>query len=142
MRPRRIPPGQRAGEEKMKKKIEVILIGCVLLAAFLFVASAGALDNNFTCGSYIVAVGERAYDVLKKCGDPSYVESWQEVRARGDIDPYTVEPGRRYYIGPLFAQELVTVEEWEYDLGPNRFIRYLRFENGRLTRVTTGNYGY
>jgi hypothetical protein len=126
----------------MKRKLEVILIGCVLLTALLLVASAGALDMGFTCGSFIVAVGDRAYDVLKKCGDPVYVESWQEVRARGDIDPWTVEPGRRYYIGPLYAQELVTVEEWEYDLGPNRFIRYLRFENGRLTRVTTGDYGY
>ena len=126
----------------MKKKTLPILISCVILATFLLVGSAGALDMDFKCGSYIVAVGDRAYDVLKKCGDPVYVESWQEVRARGDIDPWTVEPGRRYYIGPLFAQELVTIEEWEYDLGPNKFIRYLRFENGRLTRVTTGDYGY
>jgi hypothetical protein len=97
---------------------------------------------GFKCGSYIVAIGDRAYDVLNKCGDPANVETWQEVRARGDIDPWTVEPGRRYYIGPLFAKELITVEEWQYDLGPNRFMRYLRFENGRLTRVTTGDYGY
>ena len=127
----------------MKRKVELILMGCALLASFLFVGPTGALENaNFTCGSYIIAVGDRAYDVLNKCGDPSYVETWQEVRSRGDIGSWALEPGRRYYIGPLFSQELVTIEEWEYDLGPNRFIRYLRFENGRLTRVTIGDYGY
>ena len=126
----------------MKTETFPILISCVILAVFVLVGPAGALDMGFKCGSYIVAVGDRAYDVLKKCGDPAYVESWQEVRTRGDIDPWTVETGRRYYIGPLFAQELVTIEEWQYDLGPNRFMRYLRFENGRLTRVTTGDYGY
>jgi len=36
----------------------------------------------------------------------------------------------------------VTVEEWEYNLGPGRFIRYLTFENGRLIKITTGDYGY
>jgi len=44
--------------------------------------------------------------------------------------------------GFLFAKELVTVEEWEYNLGPGSFIRYLTFENGRLIKITTGDYGY
>ena len=44
--------------------------------------------------------------------------------------------------GFLFAKELVTVEEWEYNLGPGRFIRYLTFENGRLIKITIGDYGY
>jgi hypothetical protein len=43
---------------------------------------------------------------------------------------------------PLFVKELVTIEEWEYNLGSNSFIRYLRFENGRLMRITEGDYGY
>jgi len=41
-----------------------------------------------------------------------------------------------------FVKELVTVEEWEYNLGPTRFIRYLQFENGRLIRIIDGDYGY
>lgn len=39
------------------------------------------------------------------------------------------------------SQQLVTVEEWEYNLGSNGFVRYLRFENGRLIRITEGDYG-
>ena len=42
------------------------------------------------------------------------------------------------YINGLNA----TIEEWEYNLGTGQFIRYLRFENGRLIRITTGDYGY
>ena len=126
----------------MKRENKAHLVSCIFLAAFLFVASAEALDMDLTCGSYIVSVGDHRYDVLRKCGTPSFVESWQELRARGDLNPWRVESDRRFFIGPLFAKELVTIEEWEYNLGPNRFIRYLRFENGRLTRVTTGDYGY
>ena len=44
--------------------------------------------------------------------------------------------------GFLFAKVLVTVEEWEYNLGPGRFIRYLTFESGRLIKINTGDYGY
>jgi len=43
---------------------------------------------------------------------------------------------------PLFAQELVMVEEWEYNLHSNRFIRHLRFENGRLIKINERDYGY
>ena len=34
------------------------------------------------------------------------------------------------------------VEEWEYNFGTNRFLYYLRFENGKLMRITVGDYGY
>ena len=128
----------------MRKNIKVILISWVVAAALLPVVSAEALDMDLRCGSYIVSVGERSYDVLEKCGSPASVESWQEVRVRGDIGfgSWVPEPGRKFYIGSLFVNELVTIEEWEYNLGPNRFIRYLTFENNRLTSVTTGDYGY
>jgi hypothetical protein len=43
---------------------------------------------------------------------------------------------------PIFVDKLVTVEELEYNLGSNRFTRYIRFENGRLIRITKGDYGY
>ncbi len=126
----------------MERETRAILIASVILAALLFAASAEALDMDLTCGSSIVSVGDRRHEVLRKCGTPSFIETWQEVRTRA-IEPWGSRPEGVYYIGPLFArEELVTIEEWEYNLGPNRFIRYLRFENGRLTRVTTGDYGY
>jgi hypothetical protein len=35
----------------------------------------------------------------------------------------------------------VIVDEWTYDFGKNRFIRYLTFEQGKLVRITAGRYG-
>jgi len=35
----------------------------------------------------------------------------------------------------------VMIDEWTYDLGPNRFIRHLIFEDGRLIRVWTADRG-
>jgi len=130
------------GETIMDKEMKSILMGCILVVALLFMASSDIMASEFVCGSSIITVGDRRYDVLRKCGDPSHVESWEEVRIRRDVGSWMLEPEKRFYLGPLFVNELVTIEEWEYNLGPTRFIRYLRFENGRLTRVTAGDYGY
>jgi hypothetical protein len=84
------------------------------------------------CGNQLVLIGDRHYDVLGKCGEPDAREE---------------RPEKRYFRvfreGRFFeVLEEVTVEEWTYNLGPNMFIRILRFENGRLVEIETGEYGY
>ena len=39
-------------------------------------------------------------------------------------------------------KEEVRIEEWTYNLGPTRFVRYLRFENGILDAIRNGDKGY
>jgi hypothetical protein len=95
------------------------------------------------CGSRLVSIGDYRYDVLRKCGDPVNIETWKEVRIRRGLllsFPITLEQ-ELFPRSPL-AKELVTIEEWEYNFGVTQFVRYLRFENGRLRRITTGDYGY
>jgi hypothetical protein len=41
-----------------------------------------------------------------------------------------------------YVLETVEIEEWPYNLGPTSFMLYLTFENGRLTRIESGEYGY
>jgi Protein of unknown function (DUF2845) len=117
-------------------------IRCMLLTAFLVIFAANVIASDFRCGSEIISVGDRKYDVVRKCGQPANVEVREEVRIKRDLGSRFLlpeeEPGRF----PLFVKELVTVEEWEYNLGPGKFIRYLRFENGILVKITTGDYGY
>jgi hypothetical protein len=36
----------------------------------------------------------------------------------------------------------VPVEEWTYDFGPNQFIEYVTFEQGRLVHIRSGAYGH
>jgi hypothetical protein len=38
--------------------------------------------------------------------------------------------------------DFVSIDGWAYNLGPNLFIHYLRFDNGRLTEIELGEYGW
>ena len=113
---------------------------CIALI-LLFLTASGVIASDFRCGSEIIGLGDRKYDVLKKCGNPDNVEVWEEVGIKRDLGSRLFLPGEEPPGFP-FAKIFVTVEEWEYNLGPGSFIRYLRFENGRLIKITTGDYGY
>jgi len=115
----------------MVRDMKITRISCILMVTLLLaatsdiMAASDIMDFDFRCGSRIITIGDYRYDVLRKCGEPSHMEVWQEVRFIRD-----------------FGEEPVTVEGWEYNLGSTNFIRYLRFENGRLIRITVGDYGY
>lgn len=114
----------------------------ILGVTLLFLVAPAVLADSFSCGSRIVSIGDRKQEVLRKCGDPSHVEYRGEVRTRRDVGPRIQGTQIGLSRRPLFVEELVTVEEWEYNFGSTRFIRYLQFENGRLTSITEGDYGY
>jgi hypothetical protein len=113
----------------------------VLLIIVMLMAADEGLA--FRCGTRLVAVGDSKYEVLWKCGEPAWVESWVEKR----LEPYSIEPfsdGHRFYLpNPTIAAVVyVMVEQWIYDLGRNHFTRTLTFENSRLARIETGDYGH
>lgn len=87
----------------------------VLLGAALIVMSSGAMASTFRCGSQLVSLGDRSFQVLKKCGEPIVRE--------------TVG----YTIGEYNHREL-HIQEWVY--GPNNGMYHiLRFEGNRLSRI-------
>ncbi len=81
------------------------------------------------CSEQIISRGDRATDVLAKCGEPTWKDAHQE------------EFKERLDTG-LFRTAVVNVEEWTYNLGPNRFVRILTFRHGKLVDIRTGGYGY
>jgi hypothetical protein len=97
--------------------------------------------QGFRCGSgRLIEEGDRPPEVLNRCGDPDFADSHEEQR--------TVRRTVWTYVQgvPIAKEEevivSVLVEEWTYDLGPNRFIRHLIFEQNRLIRVfNTGERG-
>lgn len=112
--------------------------GLSCLAAFL--PSHASADDGFRCKSgRLVSVGDTTREVRHRCGDPDYATSRTErrtVRYRysrwvGNVQQSVVEE----------REVEVPVEEWTYDLGPNAFVRYVTFENGRVVTVTSGDYG-
>ena len=123
----------------------------IISLSLLILASGYDLSFAFRCSGRIVSVGDTKFDVIKKCGEPSFKDTWVENRISRDLYREIIpkdekgskrELERKDYREPLFVEEYVVIEEWTYNLGPNRFIRYLRFENGKLVRIRTGDYGY
>ena len=119
------------------------LASCIVVIILLLAAPLQAQDSDFRCGYEIISVGDRKFDVLRKCGEPTNVDLRQEFRKR-NLWSVALGPDRRIHIfpAPFLVDELVTIEEWEYNLGSARFIRYLTFENSLLVDIALGDYGY
>ncbi|QBZ91866.1 DUF2845 domain-containing protein [Pseudomonas viciae] len=83
----------------------------------LLAASQASAANTLRCGRQLISVGDRASEVLQKCGEPA---------ARDDLG----------YKRSVNRREEYPVEEWTY--GPNSgMYQYLRFEQNRLVEITS-----
>jgi hypothetical protein len=100
--------------------------------ALIAAPAAAIAEGGFRCGTgRVVRNGETEDDVATKCGAPDAVRSWSETRRESS-----------WVQGRAVEREIVIAyDEWEYDLGRHRLIRYVTFEQGRLIRVHTGSYG-
>lgn len=115
----------------------------LILTALPVGADTESRTSDLRCGQYIISRGARQSEVLRKCGDPSHIERWEKENVRRDFyKDIPVQSDEELYQEPLFQREFILVEEWEYNFGRTRFLYYLRFENGRLMRITVGDYGY
>ncbi|HJE70511.1 DUF2845 domain-containing protein [Pseudomonas oryzihabitans] len=86
-----------------------------LLAAFTLLVATGATADSMRCGNALVSRGDRAFEVLQKCGEP----------AHRDLVGY--ELGRN-------ERREAVIEEWVY--GPKNGANYiLTFEANRLSRI-------
>jgi hypothetical protein len=84
---------------------------CITLSMF----SAGAMASTFRCGTQLVSLDDRTFQVLRKCGEP------------------VVRETIGYTLGEYNRQEL-PIEEWVY--GPrNGMLYFLRFVGGRLVSI-------
>jgi hypothetical protein len=104
----------------------------VLILGFLACSPAFA----FRCGTKLVSEGDTRTEVLTKCGEPADKVTQRSVYRR----PMIWAQGRPYYIGDDYME--VPVESWTYNLGPNKLMRRVRFENGIVAEIETLGYGY
>jgi hypothetical protein len=109
----------------MKTKL---LISCFML----LITWQSALAMR--CGNELVLEGAGALEVINKCGDPQYIEESVEYRS------VTID---NMQAGLYLQHETPTkVQEWSYNFGPRRFMRLLRFENGKLQTIESMGYGH
>ncbi len=105
----------------------LVILGCAALGA----APAWA----FRCGNRLVSEGDTQESVRAKCGNPSEVQHRQLLR------PAVVwRYGHAIRVGNGAIE--VSGESWIYNLGPNRLMRRVRFEDGVVVEIETLGYGY
>jgi len=106
----------------------IFLVGSLLVVA----VPAGA--DFLRCGGDLVAVGDRKFDLLQRCGEPALKESRTKERSVKVWDR-----DRRVLRGVTVS---VLVEEWTYNFGPHRFYYVVRMEDGRIIAIESGGRGY
>lgn len=90
-------------------------IAYLFLPVLLLSSLAAQADSNLRCGSSLVKIGDRTFEVQEKCGQPAY---------RDEIGYTLGNNDRREY----------RMEEWVY--GPeNGMLSFLTFEGGRLKSI-------
>ncbi|BAN50632.1 DUF2845 domain-containing protein [Metapseudomonas resinovorans] len=91
------------------------LLPALLALALAIPAGVEAGGRTMRCGSRLISLGDRAFEVLDRCGEPVH---------RDRVG---------YTLGSYDRREF-DVEEWVY--GPtNGMLRILTFEGNRLVRI-------
>ena len=95
------------------------------------------------CGNRLITVGDTKSKVISECGVPDYKEEWEEERIMRDFhSSIYYRDGDEWGREPFLIKTLVKIEEWYYNFGRTRLIHCLRFRNGKLIKITTGERGY
>ena len=108
----------------------------LLLAAAALPLAPSATADTLRCGSRLVAEGDSAASLRKKCGEPVNIEKQDLVRG-----PYVWQDNRYRYVAPGSPIEY-RVELWTFNFGPKRLMARVRLEAGIVTEVKTLGYGY
>ena len=86
------------------------------------------------CGQKLIAEGDHVSRVLRFCGEPLSIESrFVQQLYVGDVTTAHALPA-------LLTD--VRIEEWTYNFGPNRLMRIVTIENGRVIDIRTSGYGF
>ena len=104
--------------------IALIALG---LASGLLPAHAQSTSRTMRCGNDLASVGDSRAAVQAKCGDPMAKDSFCKK-------PEPLPPGS----APQPAQACEMVDEWTYKPERGQLMTTLRFEGGRLVRISYG----
>lgn len=99
------------------------VLTCYLSLGILLFGLSGSADA-MRCGNELVQRNDPRVVVLGKCGEPDDIAVSTRERRVGSVTITTI------------------VEMWTYNFGPNEFIHYLTFEDGRLISIRTGRFGF
>ncbi len=122
------------------KGIIALYLGFMVLMGW---AAPGSAYDTMRCGNKLVSVGDPADKLTTACGPPTSVDEWEEERGfHFDPSPRDHYRSSEKHGNGYRVRKFVKVEVWTYNNGPNRFIEYVRLENGRIKKIENGGYGY
>ena|SRR5438045_3904753 len=115
-------------------------IGLFILTTFI---AQAAHADTLRCGNKLIYTGDTTYTVRTRCGQPDDALHRTEVRTvTHEISEPCATPAQHTRCSRSVETSIeVIIDEWTYDFGADRFIQYLRFENGRLLSIKEGDYG-
>jgi hypothetical protein len=109
-----------------------------VLVVVLLGSAAARADSRIDCAEHVeVRLGMSESDVVARCGRPtSYAE---RIEPRPSLD----QQGNCgcHDCGCCAPPPPIVIHDLAYDLGPDRFVRQLHFEDGVLREISTGFYG-
>lgn len=112
---------------------------------FLSLLSLLLFNNNVTadrflrCQSRLVSIGDTKKEVLEKCDQPDKRLQWEVEHSSTVSQIYDYKTER--YIAPKVIEQPIQMERWTYNMGANKFIRYLYFQNDELIKIETSEKG-
>ena len=117
---------------------------CLLIIfSLVFGFSTQVFAIGLRCGNRLIKVGYTKSKVISECGVPDYKDEWEEERIMRDFrHPFYDENDYEWGREPFLVKTPIKVERWHYNFGPTQLIHYLRFRNGTLIKITTGERGY
>jgi hypothetical protein len=121
------------------KRLCLLILVALFAHFWLHTDDVAASETTLRCGGGLVSVGDTTAKVFEKCGEPTKESKWEEGHNTWISQIYDYEKER--YQLPELIKGPILMELWTYDLGSNKFIRYLHFANGRLIRIETGEKG-
>ena len=131
---------KRRAERFVKPWAEIAsALSLAFTAAIVLSLSNAFADSALRCSNRVVSVGATPAEVTDKCGDPVYIEQWEEGGDGYIFQLFDYETER--YLAPRLIKAPMHMERWTYDFGNNKFIRYLTFQNGQLIKIKTGDKG-
>lgn len=111
----------------------------LFLPSLILINSSVAADRYLRCQGRLVSIGDTKEEVLDKCDDPDKRDQWEEDQNSTISQIYDYKNER--YMAPKVIKHPILMERWTYKMGPNKFIRYLYFQNGELIKIETGERG-
>lgn len=96
------------------------------------------------CGD-LVRKADRKIEVIIKCGEPAFESTRTEEKSTSKIDSKKVGDRKIVINKSTEYQEdkfFLTITKWSFNFGPNYFLQFITFENGKVIKSEHGDYGY